>query len=133
MLTHLLDTSIYCQRLRPAPLPSVIKKWKNCGDHCLAISGICEAELLYGLDKRQSDRLWLEYRHYLEDRLALLPVDKNVAATYGKIKTAMEADGQPRADFDLLIAATAITHNLTLATLNILHFTGIPGLKCEVW
>lgn len=133
MISHLLDTSVYSQRLRPRPLPSVVDRWRRLGDSSLAISGICEAELRYGLARRKSERLWREYHDFLENRLVLLPVDKAVADIYGEIKAAMEVRGEPRADFDLLIAATALSHRLVLVTLNPRHFDGIPGLTVEDW
>lgn len=133
MPTHLLDTSVYCQRLKPFPLPGVVHRWQALGDAALCISAICEAELRYGLARRDSARLWTEYREYLENRLVILPVDKQVSDHFGRLKAAMEQARAPRADFDLLIAATAVCHNLVLATLNIRHFTGITGLVVEDW
>jgi predicted nucleic acid-binding protein len=103
------------------------------GDACLAISSICEAELLYGLEKRNSERLWQEYHAGLENRLVLLPVDQAVARRFARLKAWMESHGEPRADFDLLIAATALAHGLTIATGNVRHFEGIPELKVEDW
>lgn len=132
-LTHLLDTSVYSQRLRPKPDPGVVKRWQSLGDHRLAISSICEAELLYGLEKRQSPRLWQEYGAALKNALTVLPVDQSVAAIYARLKIRQEAIGEPRADFDLLIAATAISHGLKLATANPKHFANLPGLTVEEW
>jgi predicted nucleic acid-binding protein len=133
ILTHLLDTSVYSQRLRPAPHPEVINRWSRLGDQRLSISAICEAELLYGLEKRDSPRLWQEYRVALENKLTLLPIDLAVAQRFAELKAYQERKGKPRADFDLLIAATALRHNLILATGNINHFTGLPGLQVENW
>jgi len=133
MITHLLDTSVYSQRLRPRPLASVIERWRKLGDARLAISGICQAEIVYGLAKKDSERLWVEYREYLENALVLLPVDGSVATRFGRLKAVMEGGGLAKADFDLMIAATALTRDLTLATLNLRHFDGIPGLVVEDW
>ncbi len=133
MPSHLLDTSIYSQRLRPKPSRTVVTRWKELGDANLAISTICEAELRYGLAKRNSERLWTEYRSYLENRILILPVDKQVADVFGDLKALMESRGTPRADFDLLIAATALCHRLILVTLNVRHFEDIPGLVVESW
>lgn len=133
MLTHLLDTSVYSQRLRPHPLPGVVRRWRELGDEALAISAVCEAELRYGLARRDSPRLWAEYHDFLENRLVVLPVDKPVADWYGNLKALMEQRGRPCPDFDLLIAATALVHGLTLATQNMRHFEAIPNLVAESW
>jgi len=132
-MTHLLDTSVYSQRLRPRPVPAVVHHWEDLGDASLAVSAICEAELLYGLARKGSERLWKEYREFLENRLPILPVDSSVATRFADLKAEMEQKGAPRADFDLLIAATALSRNLIVATLNFRHFDGIPGLTVEDW
>lgn len=111
----------------------MIDRWQRLGNEALAISSITEAELLFGLEKRGSQRLWLEYRHYLENSLVILPVNKGVAAHFARLKAIMEQSGTRRADFDLLIAARAIQHGLTVATLDLRHFTNIPGLQIEDW
>jgi len=94
---------------------------------------ICEAELVFGLQKRNSPRLWTEYRYYLENKLIIIPVDKQVADSYGLLRSRMEKIRDPRADFDLLIAATALSHQLILATCNPRHFEGIEKLRVEDW
>jgi len=48
-LTHLLDTSVYCQPLKPTPVEGVVRRWRKLGDASLAISVVCEAELRFGL------------------------------------------------------------------------------------
>ena len=41
--------------------------------------------------------------------------------------------GHPCGDADLLIAATALEHNLALASGNLRHFTWVPKLRLEDW
>ena len=132
-LTHLLDTSVYSQRLRRAPHAEVEKRWRKLGDGALAVSAICEGELVFGLELKNSERMWSEYRLYLKDRLVFLPVDQNVVASYGRLKSHLWRTGQPCGELDLWIGATALSHRLILATLNARHFAGIPGLVVEDW
>jgi tRNA(fMet)-specific endonuclease VapC len=132
-VTHLLDTFVYSQRLKLEAHPEVVRRWSALGDHRLGISAICEAEVLYGLQKRDSARLWQEYRFALENRLTLFAVDLGVAQRFASLKAQTERLGRPRADFDLLIAATALRHNLILATGNVRHFADLPGLRVEDW
>ncbi|MCC5842594.1 MAG: type II toxin-antitoxin system VapC family toxin [Opitutales bacterium] len=133
MIKYLLDTSVYCQRLRPKPHPEVVRRWRKWGDRALAIPAVAEAELLYGLEKKQSARLWQEYRSYLENRLVMIPVDKGVSLVFARIKANQERKGEPRADFDLFIAASAIERGLILATLNPRHFKDLDDLRMEDW
>jgi len=132
-LTHLLDTSVYCQPLRKKPLAAVQRRWRELGDAWLGISAICELEVLQGLEMKNSKRLWEMYRSILRDRLPILPVDRAVAESYAPMAAAVRAKGQPRPQFDLLIAATAAAHGLTIATCDPGHFVGIDGVKTEDW
>jgi tRNA(fMet)-specific endonuclease VapC len=133
VLSHLLDTSVYCQPLKPRPLPSVERRWRGLGDEALAVSTICEAELLYGLAWKQSPRLQTLYDQLLKHRLSVLPVDTLVATTFSQLKVACRKKGFVASDCDLLIAATAKTHGLVLATLNFRHFSGMEGVAVEDW
>lgn len=131
--THLLDTSVYSQPLKPSPLPGVTRRWNMIGEERLTISAICEAELLNGLESRNSAKLWTLYHSMLEHRLPVLPVDSEVAAEYARIASLLRRHGRTRSDFDLLIAATAKCRGLVLATCNAKHFAGIEGLAVEDW
>lgn len=132
-LSHLLDTSVYSQRLRREPHAGVVRRWGELGDGALAVSAICEGELVFGLELKKSERMRSEYRLYLKGRLAFLPVDQNVVAAYGRLKSHLWQAGQPCGELDLWIGATALSHRLILATLNARHFTGMPGLVVEDW
>jgi tRNA(fMet)-specific endonuclease VapC len=132
-ISHLLDTSVYCQPLKPRPLPGVESRWRELGDEVLCVSVLCEAEVLYGLELKQSSKLRAEYDALLKGRLPVLAVDSAVAETFAKIKADAKRQGHPCPDFDLLLAATAKAHHLVLATLNIRHFVGIKGLAVEDW
>lgn len=133
MITHLLDTSVYSQRLKPLPVQGVVKRWSSLGNAALAIASCCEAELLYGLKKKGSERLWTEYNLYLKDELTLLSFGSNEAAQYARIRHELTQQGQLISDMDLMIAATAISNRLTVATLNVRHFNRIRDLRVEDW
>jgi predicted nucleic acid-binding protein len=132
-LSHLLDTSVYCQPMKPRPLPSARERWTSVGDDALAISAICEAEVLYGLALKRSTKLNALYHGLLKDRLRVLPVDSGVAKHFASLKSWAKVNGRALSDFDLLVAATARAHDLTMATLNLRHFQGLPNLTVEDW
>lgn len=132
-LSHLLDTSVYCQPIKPRPLESVREKWTQIGDDALAISAICEAEVLYGLELKKSQRLNALYDALLKERLRTLPVDSGVARHFASLKAWAKVNGRALSDFDLLVSATARAHDLRLVTLNIRHFQGLPDIIVEDW
>jgi len=132
-LTHLLDTSVYCQPIRRKPLASVQRRWREIGDGHLCISVISELEVLQGLEMKGSSRLWEMYRRILQDRLPMLPVDRPVAECYARLAAALKGRGAPRPQFDLLIAATASAHGMTIATCDPAHFRGLDGVDVEDW
>jgi hypothetical protein len=57
MLSHLLDTSVYCQPNIPKPLAPVRERWTALGDDVLAVSTISEAEVRYGVELKKSAKL----------------------------------------------------------------------------
>jgi len=131
--THLLDTSVYSQLIRPAIPATVTARWQAVGDDAMVTSAICEAEVLYGIRKKGATRLLRDYEFVLKGRYDLLDIDAHVASTYADLRVACEAAGFTVGDMDLLIAATAKTHNLTVATLNYSDFSHIPGVAVEDW
>jgi predicted nucleic acid-binding protein len=132
-LSHLLDTSVYCQPIKPKPLAAVRERWTALGDDVLAVSAICQAEVLFGLELKKSARLEGLFDSLLRERLRVLSVDSGVAKHFASLKAWAKANGRSPSDFDLLIAATARAHKLTLATLNVRHLQGFPGLPVEDW
>ena len=63
--------------------------------------------------------------------VSLLPVDEEVCSLFGKERGRLRAANTLIGDFDQLIGATALRHNLILLTNNRRHFEMINGLKVE--
>ncbi|MGH7943936.1 MAG: type II toxin-antitoxin system VapC family toxin [Opitutaceae bacterium] len=129
--THLLNTSVYSQPVRRTTHPAVATRWKALAPEAVAISSICEAEVLHGLRKHGSERMRRTYDTMLHGRYPMLPVGAEVAAIYADVRSECERLGVTVGPMDLLIAATAKTHSLTVATLNYRDFACIPGLAVE--
>lgn len=132
-LRYLLDTSVFSQPIRPLPLPACQKRWQHYGDAKLAVPTMAIAEIEYGLFLKNSDKLWTAYRSILKDRLATFDFTASVASVFGEMKSRQAQLGEPVDDFDLAIAATAVAHDLIVATLNTRHFKLIENLRWEDW
>jgi tRNA(fMet)-specific endonuclease VapC len=59
----------------------------------------------------------------------IVDLDRSTMRRFALLRGALRRQGQLISDTDLLIAATAIEHNLTLVTRNVRHFGRIPGLS----
>lgn len=117
----LLDTSVVIAE-DVTPIPGV-----------LAISTVTLAELHFGVLVAKSAAVRAERLRrlsVLQRRFDALPLDEVVAASYGRLATAVvEAGRQPRRrTMDLLIAATAHAHDAALYTRNPDDFAGLEDL-----
>lgn len=67
------------------------------------------------------------FRHFLSAYTVLVPNDP-IMERFAELRAYLRRRGQLIPDFDLLIAATAFQHNLTLLTINRRDFERIPDL-----
>jgi len=117
----ILDTSVVIAD-HVAPIPGA-----------LAISAITLAELNFGVLVAKATEVRAERLRrltFLQQRFDALPVDEAVSASYGRLAAAVvDAGRQPRRRaMDLLIAATAHSHDARLYTRNAADFAGLEDL-----
>jgi tRNA(fMet)-specific endonuclease VapC len=125
-MRYLIDTNILINLLRnkPHPLtPTILSEGA-------AISVITYAELLVGtLKSNQPDNQQALINQLIADfDLHIITLDQQIIKCYSNLRFSLESSGIRLEDFNLLIAATAISHKLTLITGNTKHFTKIPNL-----
>lgn len=63
----------------------------------------------------------------------ILEVTVEVAERFGRLQAGLLDTGRPAPGMDLMIAATALVHDLTLVTHNTQDFENVPGLRIEDW
>jgi tRNA(fMet)-specific endonuclease VapC len=98
----------------------------------LCISAITLAELRYGADLVGSHKLHESIDHFISD-LQVVAFNENCSGYYGVIASELKKRGSPIGDFDVLIAAHAISIDATLVTNNVKHFSRVHGLRVENW
>lgn len=59
----------------------------------------------------------------------VLPLDEPIMRRFGQVQATLLASGRGIGVSDVLIAATALHHGLTLVTRNLDHFRRVPDLK----
>ena len=84
-------------------------------------------------NRRAELTAWLEdeIMPWFSDRA--LPVTLAVAERWGDLAAQCRAKGQPRPIVDSLIAATAATHGLSLATRNVADYEGLGVTILNPW
>jgi len=92
-----------------------------------------KAELYHGAFKSTSSETNLALLKRFESEFTSFPFDDRAAQAYGRLRTALERSGTPIGSYDLLIAAIAVTNDLTLVTHNTREFGRISELRLEDW
>ena len=131
---YLFDTDILSQVLKSSPLPSLIARLAVVPSEQQFTSAITVGEMVYGAYRSPRREHFLQQ---LEERVwpnvRVLSFNRSAGETYGRLRAELEQAGTPLAEPDLRIAATALTHGLTVVTGNVRHFQRVPGLRVENW
>ena len=130
-MRYLLDTNIVSALIRE-PHGRVMERIRQVGEANVATSIIVAAELRYGAAKKASARLTAQVEAVL-GAMEVLPFDDPSDRVYGVLRAGLEQKGLPVGGNDLLIAAHALSHGLTLVTANEREFSNIDDLPCENW
>jgi tRNA(fMet)-specific endonuclease VapC len=98
----------------------------------VGVSVITEAELRFGVARLpQATRLGIIVEEFLV-RVEVLAWDSAAAQHYARLRTALEANGEPMGNMDLMIAAQALAVGAVLVT-NDRVFRRLSGLKIDDW
>jgi tRNA(fMet)-specific endonuclease VapC len=128
----LLDTDVCIDLLRHqrGPLASHLVEQRPTD---VFISTIVRAELLFGArrSRRVAENLSLVERFLAP--FTSLSFDEASADQYGLIRAELAGSGTPIGPNDLLIAASARAHDLTLVTRNRAEFGRVGGLRVVDW
>ena len=128
----LLDTNICIYLIKNNP-PEVRQHFTQLNPGDVGVSSITVAELQYGVAKSTAkDKNAAALAAFLLP-LEILPFDTESAVAYGSIRSRLEQEGRPIGSLDMLIAAQAVAHKLTLVSNNLKEFARVPELGCENW
>ncbi|KNZ33958.1 MAG: hypothetical protein AD742_04140 [Methylibium sp. NZG] len=77
--------------------------------------------------------LWQRIEALILPEMQWLGIDQAVATVAADVSHALRLQGRPIDMPDLLLAATALAHDLTMVTRNVRHFDRVPDLQVENW
>ena len=125
MTMHLADTNIVSELTRKRPDPGALA-WREMVDTMyghIIVSAVTVDEVMYGLARKQDAGLQAWFDGFI-GRNKVLPVTQTIACRAGEMRAMFSMRGQVRSQADMLIAATAQVHALTLVTRNVRDFDG---------
>jgi toxin FitB len=121
-MSVLIDTNVLSELARPSPNTHVVR-WAQ-GLEGLAISVVTLDEVFFGLTIKPNVRVHGWFEAFVELHCHVLDVTAPIARQAGILRGQLSLRGRPRTQADMLIAATAAQHGLTLATRNQRNFEG---------
>lgn len=125
-MPYLIDTNIISEAMRPKP-NEIVRQWLN-KQFPIFISVITVEEIYYGLSYKEATGQQRWFDKLLNNYCNVLPINLEIAKECGMLRGKLRQQGIIKHQADLLIAATAKIHHLTLATRNIrdFNFCDIP-------
>ena len=123
-MKYLVDANVLSEPTKPSPEPRVID-WLRAHERDIAVDPIILGELRFGIlllpkgRKRTALERWFDAG---VRRLHCLPWEAETGLRWAELIAHLRRSGKAMPIKDSLIAATALTHDLTVATRNSLDF-----------
>lgn len=118
----LADTNVISEFVKQTPDAQVMQWLQSV--QLLTISAITLEEAHFGLSWQPNTRRLALFNALVESLHAVYPITPVIAQRGGVLRGQFQAQGVTRSAPDMLIAATAIEHQLVLATRNVRDFLG---------
>lgn len=127
----LLDTNVLSEFARSAVPPDPrVKQWiETARADALFASVLTLGEIRKGIEILPQSKKRTELEQWVSSDLNgwfgdnLLPVTRAISNRWGVLAAVSQKDGRPLGNIEGLLAATALEHNLTVATRNTRHFS----------
>lgn len=128
----MLDTNICIYIIKNKP-QSVRERLQEFNIGQLIISSITVSELYYGVHKSSYvEKNLLALEHFLKP-FNIVDYDMKASIEYGKVRAGLEKKGTVIGGLDMMIAAHALSLNVTLVTNNTKEFCRVENLELDNW
>jgi tRNA(fMet)-specific endonuclease VapC len=128
---YLLDTNTVSYVIK-GNFPRVRERLLKVPMSKVGISVVTEAELRFGVARlAQAAKLGVVVEEFLL-RVEVLNWDSSAARHYGSLRAALEANGEPMGNLDLMIAAQTLAVGAILVS-NDRAFRRVKALRIEDW
>jgi len=139
MSGFLLDTNCISELVRSKPEPRVLQWIEAADESLLYLSVLTLGEIRKGVailpqSKRRTQlESWLELELRARFSGRVLPIDAAIADRWGLLAADAKRKGRVLSSVDGLLAATALQHNLTIVSRNIIDFANTPAPILNPW
>lgn len=129
---YLLDTCVVSDFVKAEE--NTLRKLKSISPAEIFISSLTVMEVKYGLaiNPERAIKIQPLIDPFLQ-AITILPFGLTEANQAAKIRSILKTAGSPIGAYDVLIAATALTHNHIVVTSNVREFQRVPDLQIENW
>ena len=123
-MKYIVDANLLSEATKPDPAPQVLD-WLRLNEQNLVVTPVVLGELEYGIlllpasRRKKQLELWFEK---IRSTAHCLDFDSKVASSWAHLLAHLKSKGHAMPIKDSLIAASAIAHNLTVATRNTRDF-----------
>jgi predicted nucleic acid-binding protein len=117
---QLVDANVLSEATKPEPDLRVVE-WLRRNERSIVVDPIVLGEVRFGILLLARGRQRTELEQWFEGgvgRIQCLPWDSTVGLRWAQLLADLRRRGRPMSIKDSLIAASALTHDLSLATLN---------------
>jgi len=127
-MNYLLDTCVISELVAKQPNSQVVEWIDSLDNDLVYLSAITIGEITKGIEKlpqssrKQTLNEWLKRDLLARFHGKILSLDTAVLIEWGSLTARLESSGQIMPAIDSLIAATALAHQMTLATRNVGDF-----------
>ena len=131
-MRYLLDTYVISDFIKNEP--GTQTRLKQTSPTAIGISIITVMELYYGLvlNLQRAQKVESTIAQFLA-AITIIPFTQPEAQQAAQIRARLKIQGQPIGPYDILIAATALEHQLIMVTANQREFDRVFGLQTENW
>lgn len=136
MTATVLDTNVISELVRLEPEPKVIAFLQSVEEPL--VSSIVFHELAYGSERLRDGAKRMKFDLFIEGVKAIyesriVEIDMRLAELAGRLRARASRSGWVLAQFDSIIAATAIVRGATLATRNMVDFERLEIPLVNPW
>jgi tRNA(fMet)-specific endonuclease VapC len=130
---YLLDTSARIVHLRSKGQSGLSRKLMSINRRLIQVSSVVRGELVVGAMRSTDPARSLAVVDNLLALFRSVAFEDHAANRFADVRADLERKGTPIGAYDLMIAATALSANLTVVMRDVDDYSRVVGLRVESW